>query len=306
MKRNKYLVGLLAVLLCFGLSGCQLAKDKGSEEELRDQLIGAFVTRESLKEDARFYAVTEKRAHKDSDTGEKRTSEVYTFPQLEGMYFYYIVDFSAPDAINSVSGPNEGMDNGGVFYSNYFETEEEDTRRNMSRAEMKGTFYGVMENEISAFYANPMYRTPEGEVYVIAGQGVSGESPDGKLTLTQAYSEVSQITMGSDSKECEFSYAVSFALRNVPQHIRILQMSEDGQVLERTEFAPGKAPEELTLTPEMAYLIAESEGTNFTGESVTDRELVNKGEENVTTWYPLDNGFFTNQLTALHWGGAVK
>lgn len=308
MKTNKCLTELLAVLLCVGLSGCQLAEEAGSgEKEQKDQLIGAFVTRERLKDDDRFYGVKETRPYKDPYTGEERTREVYIFPQLKGMYFYDIVDFSDPEVINSVSGPNEGMDNGGVTCSNHFEPEGEGTNESsISKVEMKGTFYGVRTEDVSAFYANPIHLTPDGEVYITTGQGVSGESQDGALTLTQTYFEQSKVTTGTESEVCELSYAVSFSLKNAPKHIRILQMSEEGQVLEKTEFAPGQAPDVLDLARETAYLVVESEGTDFSGKSVTDRELVNRGEETMTTWYPLDNGFFNNQLTALHWGGAVK
>ena len=47
----------------------------------------------------------------------------------------------------------------------------------------------------------------------------------------------------------------------------------------------------------------ESWGTKASGEPATIREIVDRDEDYLTTWYLLDNGFFNNQITYLDWEG---
>ena len=109
----KWLPIILAVTL---LSGCQLAQEDTVVSNTEDRLIGLFVTKDerasvdaALDEDGRYYATVETQTDTNPSTGEEFTNEVYTFPDLEGMYYYFIIDRSDPEVVSSITGPNEGV-----------------------------------------------------------------------------------------------------------------------------------------------------------------------------------------------------
>ena len=118
-----------------------------------------------------------------------------------------------------------------------------------------------------------------------------------------SHSQTSTMTVGGETETWEITAKASFAYRSVPRTIVLLQMDDQGNCLHRTEFAPGEAPERLTPEGETAYFIVESWGTKASGEATTIREIVDRDEEYLTTWYLLENGFFNSQSTYLEWEG---
>lgn len=296
----KWLPMLLAVML---LSGCQLAQEEGGAAGGEDLLIGIFVTKDdrgsvdaALDEDGRYYATVETRTTFNPYTEEETTDEVYTFPDLDGMYYYMIVDRSDPDMVSSITGPNEGVFDQGTAYE-YTE--------NVDRVNLEASFYAALGGDSSVFHGNPIYRTADGEVYITSGgAGISFSDSENLGSLgSVTHSQTSTIKVGEDSETWEITAKASFAYRSVPHTIALLQMDDRGNCLERTEFKPGEAPESITPLADTAYFIVESWGTKASGEPTTIREIVDREENFLSTWYLLDNGFFNNRITHLDWEG---
>ena len=296
----KWLLILLAVML---LSGCQLAQEEGGAAGGDDFLIGIFVTKDDrgsvdavVDEDGRYYATVELRTTFNPYTEEETTDEVYTFPDLEGMYYYFIIDRSDPEVVSSITGPNEGVFDQGTGFE-YTES--------VDRANLEASFYAALGGDSSVFHGNPIYRTADGEVYITSGgAGISFADSENLGSLgSVTHSQTSTIRVGEDVETWEITAKASFAYRSVPHTIVLLQMDDQGNCLNRMEFAPGEAPERLTPEGETAYFIVESWGTKADGTPATIREIVDREEDFLTTWYLLDNGFFNNQITHLDWEG---
>jgi len=295
----KWLTILLAVTL---LSGCQLAQEDTVTSDVEDRLIGLFVTKDgrasvdaALDEDGRYYATVEMRTDINPSTGEEFTNEVYTFPDLEGMYYYFIIDRSDPEVVSSITGPNEGVFDQGTAYGTGTGDE----------AVLYASFYVAREETMTIIHGNPIYMTEDGQVYVASGgAGLSfSESEDTGSVGTVSNSQTTTLTAGDETEEWSITAKASIAFRSVPHTIVLLQMDDQGNCLHRTEFDPGEAPERLTPEGETAYFIVESWGTKASGEPSTIREIVDRDEESLITWYLLDNGFFMNQVTHLDWEG---
>ncbi|MBR3753342.1 MAG: hypothetical protein IKK50_09460 [Ruminiclostridium sp.] len=296
----KWLPILLAVTL---ISGCQLAQEDTVTSDVEDRLIGLFVSKDArvsvdqaLDENGRYYATIESRTTINPSTGEETTNEVYTFPDLDGMYYYFILDRSDPEVVSTISGPNEGVfDQGtGVEYTD-----------GVDRMKLKASFYAARGSDMESFHGNPIYMTADGEVYVTSGGAglMFHDSEDEGSMGSVSERQASTIQVGGETESWEISATASFAYRSVPRTIVLLQMDDQGNCLHRTEFDPGQAPERLTPEGETAYFIVESWGTKASGEPSTIREIVDREEEYLITWYLLDNGFFMNQVTYLDWEG---
>ncbi|MBQ2925224.1 MAG: hypothetical protein IJE03_00135 [Ruminiclostridium sp.] len=295
----KWLPILLAMTL---LSGCQLAQEDTVVSDTEDRLIGLFVTKDqrasvdaALDEDGRYYATVETRTNINPSTGEEFTNEVYTFPDLEGMYYYFILDRSDPEVVSSITGPNEGVFDQGTAYGTGTGDE----------AVLYASFYVAREDDMTIIHGNPIYMTEEGEVYVASGGpgfSFSDTEDEGSMgSVTQ--SQTTTLTAGDETEEWSITAKASIAFRSVPHTIVLLQMDDQGNCLHRTAFDPGQAPERLTPEENTAYFIVESWGTKASGEPATIREIVDRDETNLITWYLLDNGFFNNQVTYLDWEG---
>ena len=300
MMKIKWLPIILAMTL---LPGCQLAREDAVASETEDRLIGLFVTKderlsvdEALDEEGRYYATVETRTNTNPETGEETTSEVYTFPDLEGMYYYFIIDRSDPEVVKSISGPNEGAFDKGTGY---------ETTDTMEKATLKASFYVALDDGDTVIHGNPIYQTQDGRVYVASGgAGMSfSETEDQGSMGSVAHSQTTTMTAGGETEEWSITATASIAYRSVPHTIVLLQMDDQGSCLNRTEFDPSQAPERLTPEPNTAYFIVESWGTKASGEPTTIREIVDREETYLTTWYLLDNGFFNSQTTYLEWEG---
>ncbi|HSR03430.1 MAG TPA: hypothetical protein VLM88_02440, partial [Proteiniclasticum sp.] len=86
-----------------------------------------------------------------------------------------------------------------------------------------------------------------------------------------------------------------------PTKIVVVEMDEDNQVLIRREFEPGKLPEELKTNEEAEYLIIETEKTGYDGETVVERQIVDKAEEIFSTFYQSEDSIITKTSTNVIW-----
>ena len=295
----KWLPIILAMTL---LSGCQLAQEDTVTSDVEDRLIGLFVSKDArvsvdqaLDENGRYYATIESRTTINPSTGEETTNEVYTFPDLEGMYYYFIIDRSDPEVVSSITGPNEGVFDQGTAYGTGTGDE----------AVLYASFYVAREEDMTIIHGNPIYMTEDGQVYVASGgAGLSFSEPEDTGSVgTVSNNQTTTLTAGDETEEWSITAKASIAFRSVPHTIVLLQMDDQGNCLHRTEFDPGQAPERLTPEGDTAYFIVESWGTKASGETSTIREIVDRDEESLITWYLLDNGFFNNQVTYLDWEG---
>ena len=92
MKHKRFLTAVLAAVMGFTLSGCQLAQEGAGEASAHDRLVGAFISKDSLDlcepeitangdihmQEGRLYATVEQ--------GENHHAEQMDFGGVEGAY----------------------------------------------------------------------------------------------------------------------------------------------------------------------------------------------------------------------------
>ena len=317
MKRNLLLI-LAAIVLVGALTGCSLARESAGGST-NDRLVGVLITAEYLDlfdidafldehpeqlikggeisvnavtSDAnRLYAEVEKDEEDISFTS-------ISFPGVEGTY---------------ILNPYVTGTDGEKYRSSYAVDGIADVKIAINvtddgeETSIDGTVYMTPEagSEDMCFYANPIYQTESGEIYVISGQGFGFDTSDyteGEIYSTTLRDEIT-VTKGGEKTADASSVTVRLRLVYEPVRITICQMDDQHSLLRSDEFSPGSVPTELTAENGAAYFLIETEKTGPDGSLSVEREIFEDRSESASfsTYYPLDNGLLAKQDTLVHW-----
>lgn len=284
---NKILLLPLLGAVLLALTACQMAQEEAVVEE--DTLIGGFVTARTERE------YLEMGLPEETEESGRLYAQEGTFPGLEGVYFTYEIAYdNETNAYITRSGPNQGLWEGGVAVGSV----DYDTEREQRTAGMAGKVYYEERPEVTVFTLYPVFQTSSGEIYLFLGGriNVSGEG-DGVVSST-SYTHKSEVEVNGRRLACETALKVEIDTKPTAQTITLVQLDEAHRVLSQENFLPGQCPDQLTPQPETAYLLVEYRDSQ--GE-VTERELVQRGEEYLYTAWQMDSGFFAAQPTELIW-----
>ncbi len=308
---------LFASLLLMGalllLTGCQLASDRG--ESSQDQLVGVFITTEYLDlMDVQAYVSDHQNDWENrprtvagdtsayqgrlyaEDVSKDPQRPDYRFPGIEGVPVY-CVPLPEPDESDVYCWtPSEAPE----AWTHYGYTVEDGGESMVLTSELCVAAQDGEQN----FYANPIYRTEAGEIYLMSGSGVgqSGRSTEkvgSALTLTAA--ETVEVALRGEATRyrCEVKATVTFA--DPVEKDVLIQMDGNDQVLGREEFLPGQAPAEFAPARDTAYLILETHRQSKSGEQTVERSLYDRADEVFTTYQVGESNFFCRTDTEIHW-----
>ena len=306
MKRNLFAAVMTAGLL-LSLTGCQLAKEESSGQ---DRLVGAFITTEYLDlmdmdayltdhldevtKGGEILVDGDTSAYQERIYGVNQSDDPehpdYTFPGLEGIAIYYILVDDGEDSYWTSSTAGEAQ-----LYTAF------NLNDAMDEIVVTADLYVSADGGLHSFYANPIYQTAEGELYLIGGTGISGEMDDDGVQMSQTLNEINTITRQGKTTQQRFEIKLNYNAVYPIEKTVLLQLDQNNQVIRRQEFLPGQAPETLTPAEETSYLLVESCRTDSQGETVIDREIVSRGEDSLYTYSLQPSGFFTKQATQVLW-----
>lgn len=298
--RNQWKKGvsiLLCGLLCLPLCGCQLAlPDSDIAATQGDRLIGVFVTEEPLdlfdfeaylndnlntlaqngdttltdtetqRYNGRIYATkTTETLH--SEDGSLVEMETFAFEGVQGsaLYCYTMVNENGEEySTSTVTGQMQDVK---IATGN-------DTK-------LEGT---ILLNAMAtatplSYYANPVYQTVQGDVYLTAGQGMSfsGDYAMG-MSGTSSLTEEQTITRNGETTTTSFSVSITAEMALPATQITLLEMSAEDEVIKQHQFTPETLPEELTPQAGTAYAIAKiTSAGNAINPQQQSYQLMQKG-----------------------------
>lgn len=275
---------LLAVCM---LAGCSLATPGKSGQ---DKLTGFFVTVSHKDGDTM-------RDHWDADAtgmemisnhdlaGEKLYAAlngsdpvVYTFPEGCGLscFSYHVEEEGQEPYRSNTISPEIDAHLG--FYAG---TE--------MPYRMDAVVYGTRDSD-AVICMNPVYQTPDGEVYVLSDKPMSYDV----ATMDGCSASISQT--GEDG--CTATLTIRHVV--LPEQYVIIEMNEENQPLRQAEYVPGELPETYTPGADAAYLILEARA----GEDTT-RTVYSPGDESTAmdTYRPGPYGLCIKGYTTIFWEG---
>lgn len=281
---KKTIAIMLAVLL---LSGCTLARPGTAGQ---DRLTGFFVTVSYQDGDTMVDAWDREATGMDQISnhylaGQKlfaeRTGEdpvVYRFPEGCGLScFGYDVQ-------------EEGME---PYRSETISPEIEALLSYYAGTEMPyridATVYGTKDTD-AVIRMNPVYQTPDGEVYVLS---------DKPLSYDVASMEGCSNTLSQSIKDYGCTATLTIEHVVLPQTYVILEMDEDHQLLGRYEYTPETVPGNWHPGPETAYIILEAAGEETVRSIYSPDDSISV----MNTYRPGAYGLCIQGATTIFWEG---
>lgn len=231
MNKKRYWTALSLVLLVLLLTGCRLAdKEKGQTSE--DLLIGFFVTLDYVDSE------DENGRERGPIYGTKK-DDTYQFGDLKGYGMY----FKTYDGAVSGASDEEIRDlkiGGGDQFS------------------LEGTLY-VESGKKHSMYANAVYQTSDGKVYLMPGQtGGSAEFDELGDALNQDMEyEPSEAFKTKYGELKKFSYKVNMKGAPNLQKIVVKQFDKGDNVIAVTTMAADSIKEEVKKVKGASYIMVE-------------------------------------------------
>ncbi len=282
-------------MTAMSLGGCSLARGELQSEEM-DKLVGVFLTEEYV------------------NTGEmeiemNRKGEITLFREEEIPGKLVLGEVGGPDIIfEGIQGfgiysvdiwdESEQMFVGYTFADERFANQQ--VTESNEKMKLEATVY-VEDTGIYCGYFNPVYQTPEGEIYMKPGSSISAEMVHG-MSMSQTLTEENRINKNGEEiiEGIEICVHITYQESGIPTRIvcyddkgdvaDIFSKEEILSLLEKEQY-------ELILPAEAAYLIAESQ----TGEGETIRALYNHGEESLYFLRSMGNGYLKGAGFTLIW-----
>lgn len=314
MKKFKVLLFVLMVALVF--SGCQLART--DLESSADRLVGILVTDEYLDLfDMEAYLNDNLNLFKgnlilDGDTtdyqgriyasiipqtltaedGRTIEDEDLSFADLDGIHFVAARVDRDHETFNRVYS-SDGIINGHTGY-HYGDDEVSIT--------LEGEILMAHVSGNITCYINPVYVDGDGNYYVTAGQGFStnGANAVGGV-YTQKLEESHTITENGKSKTISISIAISIGTMYEPEKYVLLQMNENNEIIQQDTYLPGELPTDLLPAADTEYILLETHNRTAQNKDRVAREIFNKNDDHISTFFPNDKNFMIEKYTFIQW-----
>ena len=154
---------------------------------------------------------------------------------------------------------------------------------------MDAVVYGTRDAD-AVICMNPVYQTPDGEVYVLSDKLMSYDVS----TMDGCSASISQTGEGGCTATLTIRHVV------LPENYVIIEMNEENQPLRQAEYVPGELPETYVPGADAAYLILEARA----GEDTT-RTVYSPGDEitAMDTYRPGLYGLCIKGYTRIEWEG---
>lgn len=299
-KMNKKVICVICLLLAamMSLSACQLAvpemKNPDAENpggvEKYDQLMGVLITKGPMEEFDPLALIEDGEYTEYTDDG-----RVYgTVSEEGGIYIYKFGDIEGTVLVlHEVDENSCGLSLSGGPASD--PKQSVNVSEEGTKDKIEGTVWVSTDAEDVILYMNPIYRTPDGRVYVMSGEG-SYFDPRGGYECTQSLS--GETTRKENGETYIFSVMVEITvIAAVPDEtVTVIQMNENGEEIKRETFLADNMPEEFTTQAGTACLLVRCSGGG------SDRwETVQPDDDGIRVTQKYDETFCTSHVVPVRW-----
>ena len=293
---------IIILVLALALSGCQLAKPDAEAQKEKDMLVGVFITEEYLDlfDIEAWLNDNASQVLKNENLTVENPEQYYdriwaTFE--EGSYRFSDMEGTLLASFRIV--PSGNLEStywsstvSGILCDVAFGHNALDTGTELT---ISGTVYFSDTCPDPCLYFNPVYQTPDGDVYLLPGQGTSfGTGFGGRAT----HSLKEETKKTENGEEMGHSSLITVTMECVypARKLAILQMDAENQILRRSEWNPAETPEELKPEANCAYILVEEHTANG-----IRRSLYQKEDNRLTFFRELENLMCTKAQVPLTW-----
>lgn len=299
---------LIAVFAAFLLSGCQLA----AEENQEGQLVGVYFTTDVVNipgepelEDINI-STSGSIYLTEGQTGGKlyaqeltdETGDIYyEFPDVAGVAFYQIPIVGEDGQVRSHQEKN------GAIQDRYLSATIEDGGEAMI---VEGTICAPTWGEQKLLYANPMYQTKDGAVYLTATPDAfdcASMRGEGEYIGT-TWSSVVSVETPDGTETTGLTLKFTYTGKDPVEKVVFTQMTADHRPISTQEYPADQTPGTMTMEADAAYILVESHRINGQGVSYVDRILLDRDDQAdkyFTTYVQEVPGILSRRITEIIW-----
>ncbi len=290
MKRKKNRIGII-VIVCvlvvsfvLGVTGAvTFAKDrvKVDDAAISDRLIGVYITTKDPK-DEKIYAKLV------NYPGENAEGKRYVFEGIDGWAFYH-AEYKS----------ERGLSYGESYVDDYIFAEHIGVGSNL---ELKGSIYLSADRDFDMLYFNPIFQTPNGEVYLSPAWGeYIGYNSSWTSSLKTSLNRDYTITEDGKKKTFNTSVDMDIYILDTPISTSIIQFDKDGNVLDKDEYKQDKLPSSISTAKGTEYIIVENYMKSKDGKESISRDMVQNDNNSLYAFICLDNGICTKKSIKVEW-----
>ncbi len=299
--RKTILAALAALMILTMLGGCQLAVDDDEMNPGSDRLCGVFVTLEYLdisfeeqeleipfnwNGDPNNIVFPETRIYA-TRTEDENGHVDYTFDGVEG-FRLFSVKTDSPDGLGSYSSSfgDDAIQDGHISVSD-------------EEVSLSGTIYYDVHYPCSVF-PNPVYQTPDGQVYLTSGTGISfgGERMEGISGSTSLSATTTETIDGVETSHTT-EVEVKVEALNTNKKVVLKQMDSDDEIIAQTEITQDDIPESIAVQNNTAYMIMEEHCVDYENKDSVKRMLLKPDDEFLGVCFTGDNGIIESYPVTL-------
>ncbi len=321
--KTKILISITATVLLaafiLGATGkIDLAQQK--ENNLRntsDRLIGVMLTKESLHlfdfesyfndnaadiingnnridntdgYEQRIYAELKDVASTVEETGETVYTKEYVFPDVDGFYIY---SATVQDENGSYETNISSKGLSDVKSSSHYKDDGEEQT-------LEATVYTTADSDLYTVYANPIYQTENGEVYLVEGTGTAGQGG-----ITQTLKETATFEEDGEKRSYTAEIIIHREQIDAVREITVSQFTAEHEKISADTYAVENLPETITATAQTAYLLV-SEKTVCASEDVANTyRLVQPTDEFLEVFKADSQGICEKVPIEILWSAAT-
>lgn len=290
---------VLILTLALALSGCSmLSEDTAPAQD--DRLVGIYITTEYIDTfDFEAYFAANAAELVESGGGEISSEDAAKYTER---IYAEVTDGKASFPIDGIPFIAAHFDDGGESYvgSDYG---DKLTNVHMSINVADNTDTYVLSGELFAnpsggpvsFYCNPVYQQEDGRIYLVPGQGTTGDTG----TMSHSISASAE-SLDKDERDYSIELTLSVTCRYPSDKLAVLLYAADGSLISCTEYAPEDMPETIDAGG-AAWAVFEDYTQDYAGEPQVTRQLIAAGDDEGFLSLSLEDGesFYTPRTTTL-------
>ncbi len=292
---------IAALVICLAavpvLSGCSLALEDVSTG--KDRLAGVFVTRNYIEPGLPSLEVNSRGEIVAKDTGPEKiygccsssaeSSSVVIFPGLEGYGIYNLQiseeEAQAPARYGTCDFP---------FSNLHFNVSDEEESMEADLC---------VPTAVSArYYFNPVYQQEDGQIYLLAGSGVSTDSFVDGQKLGHSISESVSRTENGEQSSQTMRFTINIVAAVPPRETELFLMNQENRPLaclsdEQLETL-SETGEPLVLPADVSYLVLRQ---SMPGDQPDIHSLFDRSHSSLEYLTPAEDGYLGYCSVALEW-----
>lgn len=299
---KKIILIMISLAMISAFAGCQLAVEGEEDAEPNtDALCGMFVTFEYLNSDGDFIDDIDWNAVMSggrASINDREAGRIYAVLEDNGRTKDYV--FKGIDGLRlfGVFVPGDGESEG--YNTACIDTPLLDCKTAYNTTDegteisLEATLYVCPEVYSSSMelvcYCNPVYQTPDGQVYMTAGSGLGADLGSG-ASMSSTLSGAAEKTVNGEKESRAAAVKLTVTAIDYIEKYILKELDGQDRIVSTLEITKDNVPKEIALNEDTEYAILEKHCAGADGNPYVERSILDMGSAYLEVRFINEEGF---------------